>query len=112
MSKHAESSLHCSFCRKSSKAVGKIISSPSDYPRAYICDECIGVCASILADDRAETETPLADSPHALLTHPLAPNLMEAIERWIHEEASGDKDGHSLDDVYAIATQMVDVQRT
>jgi len=35
--------------------VGKLISSPSDYPRAYICDECIAVCNSILEDDRGET---------------------------------------------------------
>jgi ATP-dependent Clp protease ATP-binding subunit ClpX len=34
--------------------VGKLISSPSDYPRAYICDECIAVCNSILEDDRGE----------------------------------------------------------
>jgi ATP-dependent Clp protease ATP-binding subunit ClpX len=31
-----------------------LISSPSDYPRAYICDECIAVCNSILEDDRQE----------------------------------------------------------
>ena len=30
----------------------------------------------------------------------------EAIERWVHEESSGEA-GHSLDDVYVIATQMV-----
>lgn len=35
--------------------VGKLISSPSDYPRAYICDECIAVCNSILEDDKQET---------------------------------------------------------
>jgi len=35
--------------------VAKLISSPSDYPRAYICDECVGVCNSILEDDRGET---------------------------------------------------------
>jgi ATP-dependent Clp protease ATP-binding subunit ClpX len=34
--------------------VGKLISSPGDYPRAYICDECIAVCNSILEDDRPE----------------------------------------------------------
>jgi ATP-dependent Clp protease ATP-binding subunit ClpX len=34
--------------------VGKLISSPSDYPRAYICDECIAVCNSIIEDDRPE----------------------------------------------------------
>jgi ATP-dependent Clp protease ATP-binding subunit ClpX len=32
--------------------VAKLISSPSDYPRAYICDECVAVCNSILEDDR------------------------------------------------------------
>ena|ERR1700728_3578508 len=107
MGKHSEdSSLRCSFCQKSQNAVGKLISSANPYPRACICDECIGVCAYILADDKAETAMPLADSPQALLTHPLAPNLMEAIERWIREESSG-ADGHSLDDVYVIATQMV-----
>jgi ATP-dependent Clp protease ATP-binding subunit ClpX len=35
--------------------VGKLISSPSDYPRAYICDECIAVCNSILEDDKQES---------------------------------------------------------
>jgi ATP-dependent Clp protease ATP-binding subunit ClpX len=46
--------LRCSFCHKSQEVVGKLISSPSDYPRAYICDECIAVCNSILEDDRPE----------------------------------------------------------
>ena len=46
--------LRCSFCHKSQDAVGKLISSPSDYPRAYICDECINVCNSILEDDKTE----------------------------------------------------------
>ncbi len=46
--------LRCSFCGKTQDQVGKLISSPSDYPRAYICDECVGVCNSILEDDQAE----------------------------------------------------------
>src|SRR5450432_1948093 len=49
-----EETLRCSFCHKSQDAVAKLISSPSDYPRAYICDECVGVCNSILEDDRSE----------------------------------------------------------
>ncbi len=48
----SDDSLRCSFCHKSQDVVGKLISSPSDYPRAYICDECIAVCNSILEDDR------------------------------------------------------------
>jgi len=51
-----EESLRCSFCHKSQDAVAKLISSPSDYPRAYICDECVAVCNSILEDDRTEAQ--------------------------------------------------------
>jgi ATP-dependent Clp protease ATP-binding subunit ClpX len=50
----SDDSLRCSFCHKSQDVVGKLISSPSDYPRAYICDECIAVCNSIIEDDRHE----------------------------------------------------------
>jgi ATP-dependent Clp protease ATP-binding subunit ClpX len=50
----SDEALRCSFCHKSQEVVGKLISSPSDYPRAYICDECIAVCNSILEDDRSE----------------------------------------------------------
>src|ERR1700736_1657980 len=56
--------LRCSFCHKSQDAVAKLISSPSDYPRAYICDECVAVCNSILEDDR--TATPQAATPNQL----------------------------------------------
>jgi ATP-dependent Clp protease ATP-binding subunit ClpX len=52
----AEESLRCSFCHKSQDAVAKLISSPSDYPRAYICDECVAVCNSILEDDKGEAQ--------------------------------------------------------
>src|SRR6266404_3904650 len=55
-----EEVLKCSFCHKSQDAVAKLISSPSDYPRAYICDECIAVCNSILEDDRTESRASAA----------------------------------------------------
>jgi ATP-dependent Clp protease ATP-binding subunit ClpX len=56
--------LRCSFCHKSQDAVAKLISSPSDYPRAYICDECVAVCNSILEDDR--TAAPASATPNQL----------------------------------------------
>src|SRR3989475_642955 len=56
--------LRCSFCHKSQDAVAKLISSPSDYPRAYICDECVAVCNSILEDDRPPA--PAATTPNQL----------------------------------------------
>jgi ATP-dependent Clp protease ATP-binding subunit ClpX len=52
----------CSFCHKSQNVVGKLISSPSDYARAFICDECIAVCHSIIED---ATSSPSQDVPQA-----------------------------------------------
>ncbi len=59
-----EETLRCSFCHKSQDAVAKLISSPSDYPRAYICDECVAVCNSILEDDRGDSAHPTAAAGH------------------------------------------------
>jgi len=50
--------LRCSFCHKSQEQVEKLISSPSDYPRAYICNECVGVCQTILEDEKREQASP------------------------------------------------------
>ncbi|MBC7924939.1 MAG: ATP-dependent Clp protease ATP-binding subunit ClpX [Bryobacteraceae bacterium] len=73
----SDDSLRCSFCHKSQDVVGKLISSPSDYPRAYICDECIAVCNSILEDDRQ-------DQPYGLppkLPKPL--ELKEYLDQYV-----------------------------
>jgi len=59
----SDDALRCSFCHKSQDVVGKLISSPSDYTRAYICDECIAVCNSILEDDKPE---PAATGPQKI----------------------------------------------
>ena len=39
--------LKCSFCGKPQSRVRKLIAGPN----VYICDECIGVCTSILDDE-------------------------------------------------------------
>jgi ATP-dependent Clp protease ATP-binding subunit ClpX len=39
--------LCCSFCNKEQKAVRKLIAGPG----VYICDECVGLCNEIIADD-------------------------------------------------------------
>ena len=62
----SDETLRCSFCHKTQDSVGKLISSPSDYPRAYICDECVAVCNSILEEDRA----PVAPSSGSHLPKP------------------------------------------
>src|SRR5512137_2959079 len=45
-------SLCCSFCGKSQKEVKKLIAGPT----VYICDECIGLCNDIIAEEIAGEE--------------------------------------------------------
>ncbi len=90
--------------------VRKLISSPSDYPRAYICDECIEVCLSILEDDRpgpSQSHVSPTSGSHPLLDHPLAPSLMHAIENWVQKESSGQNWVPAFGDVRRIAMQML-----
>ena len=53
-----EEPLRCSFCHKTQEQVEKLISSPSEYPRSYICNECVGVCQQILEDEKREQSSP------------------------------------------------------
>ena len=45
-------SLSCSFCGKSQKEVKKLIAGPT----VYICDECIGLCNDIIAEEIEKEE--------------------------------------------------------
>ena len=107
--------LKCSFCGKSQNAVGKLISSPSDHPRAFICNECIAVCVTILADDRRDADAANADpvnkdvpgEPHPLLGHPLASELMAAVVEWVRHESLGRDAAEQLAQVRTIAEKMV-----
>jgi len=49
-----EDTPRCSFCNKPQDAVQRLIASPGDQPRSYICNDCIGVCGSIVEQDHAE----------------------------------------------------------
>ena len=54
-SRRDDNSLHCSFCGKSQKEVKKLVAGPS----VYICEECIGLCNDIIAEEvEAEAESP------------------------------------------------------
>ena len=83
MSRSNTETLHCSFCRKSQDAVGKLISSPSDHPRAYICDECVTKYTPEEQQNLLLAPTSLPNRPsHCLMCHQDAPGLLAAIERW------------------------------
>jgi ATP-dependent protease Clp ATPase subunit len=102
----------CSFCQKPESSVSTLVASPSDYPRVYICNECIAVCASVLEDGgeglTANVGTPvrLADA-HPFLSHPLASSLCAAIEQWIRRESLGRDAAQELGEVRKIAMEMM-----
>ena len=47
LDKRENHTLCCSFCGKSQKEVKKLIAGPT----VYICDECIGLCNDIIAEE-------------------------------------------------------------
>ena len=49
--------LYCSFCGKSQHEVKKLIAGPN----VYICDECIGLCTDIIADEAKEKGAAVSD---------------------------------------------------
>ena len=49
---HQNGNLNCSFCGKSQKEVKKLIAGPT----VYICDECIGLCNDIIAEEIEKDE--------------------------------------------------------
>ena len=49
---HSNGNLSCSFCGQSQKEVKKLIAGPT----VYICDECIGLCNDIIAEEVEKDE--------------------------------------------------------
>jgi hypothetical protein len=108
--RHETDSLKCSFCHKSESDVAKLISSPDDRPRAYICDECIAVCASILEDDREITTAAKAaplEEPNRLVYHPLVSHFLDSVERWIRQESLGVDAAEEFAEMRSMAIHMI-----
>ena len=47
--------LRCSFCGKTQDQVRKLIAGPNG---AYICDECVDICAEIIEEENLEEKAP------------------------------------------------------
>ena len=105
----AEEVLRCSFCRKSQDVVGRLLSNPSDYTRAYICDECVTVRTSIVEDDMREREasTPIVKETSRFLHHPLAAEFLLAAENWAVRDRTGWHVSEELDHMRALASRML-----
>jgi len=60
--KKTDDTIRCSFCGKTQDQVRKLIAGPDG---AYICDECIDICAEIIEEEYHETPD-FADDIHLL----------------------------------------------
>ena len=112
--------LLCSFCRKPQSAVQQLVSSPSETPRAYICDECIAACALMVRED----PPPLAPAPEPVMRPPesaavqaaqeepplhelLEARLFAALELWIIRESLCDDGARELAELRSIASRWL-----
>ncbi len=105
----ADDCLCCSFCRKHQDTVETLIPSPDG--RAYICDQCIAVCAAIIEDARVASQDSSSSDlefvcRHPFLEHPLVSQLLEAVESCVHEESIGNQEPVALSRMRTLAKQM------
>ncbi len=59
-----ESNVRCSFCGKRQDQVGRLIAGPN----VYICDECVRLCSSIIADGMEQNSPQALEIPDHLPT--------------------------------------------
>ena len=55
--------IRCSFCGKTDGQVRKLIAGPNG---AYICDECVDICAEIIEEELLEEEEPMPQQQEEL----------------------------------------------
>ena len=61
----ADKLIRCSFCGKTQGQVKRILSGPNT---AYICNECVALCSTLLQEDMYDTTEQLPEKPEHLPT--------------------------------------------
>ena len=69
-------SIRCSFCGKHQDQVSRIIAGPG----AYICNECVALCNSILDDGEYEDHLTEEDIPEEI---PTPAEIKEVLDQYI-----------------------------
>ena len=67
MTTRSDDKLRCSFCQKGQKDVDRLIAAPGERPQTFICNECVGICHTILSE---EQQTAAKAEPPELLPTP------------------------------------------
>ncbi len=79
-----EGKIRCSFCNKTQEQVTKLISGPNG---AYICDECVAICADIIEEEL--DELPFGSQTEINLLKPR--ELHEFLDEYVIEQDEAKK---------------------
>ncbi|MGD2080598.1 MAG: ClpX C4-type zinc finger protein, partial [Nitrospirota bacterium] len=77
MAKREGESYKCSFCGRAQEEVKKLIAGPT----VYICDECVGLCNEIIADELKLEEAEVAD--HQIPRLPTPREINDSLDEYV-----------------------------
>ena len=77
MSRKEEAVYKCSFCGRVQEEVRKLIAGPT----VYICDECVGLCNEIIADEIKIEEAEAAEQAMPML--PIPREIKESLDDYV-----------------------------
>ena len=87
--RNVDEKLRCSFCNKTQDQVKKLIAGPNG---AYICDECVGICADIL-DEEFENEEDIQEDAEGMNINLLKP---KEIKEFLDDYVIGQDDAKKV----------------
>ena len=87
MAGRMEERIRCSFCGKTDGQVRKLIAGPNG---AYICDECVDICAEIIEEELEEEENVPAEEEEINLLKP------EEMKAFLDEYVIGQEDAKKV----------------
>ena len=84
----SDKKISCSFCGKSQEEVKKLIAGPN----VYICNECVNVCTSVIAQEERKHIEPNATGSATLLAENLpTPKEIKAIKHHHNTKSTNNK---------------------
>ena len=85
-----EEKIRCSFCGKTDGQVRKMIAGPNG---AYICDECVDICAEIIEEELLEEEAEILPEPEVEEINLLKP---EELKKFLDEYVIGQEEAKKV----------------
>src|SRR5712692_38121 len=93
----------CSFCHKSEDVITQLFAAPEDYsPRAFICNECITVCARAVTQETPSMQ-PVIVSPSESQVN----RFLLLVRHWLDQDSKGADTSAILGEIKAMARELI-----